>query len=433
MGTIELTRQWSLAKRLLFRFAFVYLIVYNIEFPLGMILGFFKDFPFLVKIAKGYQDGWDAVIKFVGRKLFQIEITILPAGSGDTTWNYVQILCLSVLALSATAVWSIYDYKRPNYVRLLGFLRFYVRYALSFTMIVYGSVKVIKSQFPDPSLDRLLQPFGDASPMGLLWAFMGASWSYNVFSGAGELLGALLLTTRRTSLLGALVCIGVLGHVVALNFSYDVPVKLLSTHLLLMAVFLVAPDLRRMADLFLFNRPVEAANIPPLTRWPWINVVVVLLRTGIVAAYLGLWLYNAQSTRKEFGDLMPRSSLYGVWNVEEFTLDGSNHPALVGDKERWRRVVFDYPKRLAVQLMNDSRLGYGLKLDEEKKTLELTEFQEPNWKASFNFERPEPDVLVLEGTIDGKKIRAKCRRMDTSDFRLLSRGFHWINEFPFNR
>ncbi len=69
-------------------------------------------------------------------------------------------------------------------------------------MINYGAVKVIKAQFPNPTLDRLLQPFGDASPMGLLWTFMGASESYNIFTGAGELIGGLLLTTRRTTLLG---------------------------------------------------------------------------------------------------------------------------------------------------------------------------------------------------------------------------------------
>jgi hypothetical protein len=262
---------------------------------------------------------------------------------------------------------------------------------------------------------------------------MGASQTYNIFSGAGELLGALLLTTRRTTLLGALVCIGVLGHVVALNFSYDVPVKLLSSHLLLMALFLAAPDFKRLADFFLFNRRVEPAPLRPFSRWRWLNVGVVVLRTAIVCAYLGLWLYNAQETRKKFGDLTPRSTLYGIWTVDEFTVDGSERPPLIADKERWRRVVFDHPKSMAIQLMSDSRLRFGLNLDEDKKTLELSKFTEPEWKASFTFEHNEPDSLALEGTLNGKKLRAKCNRIDTSEFRLVSRGFHWINEFPYNR
>jgi hypothetical protein len=50
----------------------------------------------------------------------------------------------------------------------------------------------------------------------------------------------------------------------------------------------------------------------------------------------------------------------------------------------------------------------------------------------LTFEQPEPDLLALEGTLGGQKIRAKLRRTDIASFRLLSRGFHWINETPYN-
>src|SRR5437899_11151387 len=103
-------------------------------------------------------------------------------------------------------------------------------------------------QFPPPALDRLVQPFGDASPMGLAWTFVGASPAYEIFTGTGELLGGLLLTMQRTTLLGALVAAGVMAHVVALNFCYDVPVKLFSSHLLALALWLMIPDARRLFD-----------------------------------------------------------------------------------------------------------------------------------------------------------------------------------------
>ena|GEM_PF-5392919 len=38
---------------------------------------------------------------------------------------------------------------------------------------------------PSPTLDRLVQPFGDASPMGLVWTFMGASTAYPIFAAPG--------------------------------------------------------------------------------------------------------------------------------------------------------------------------------------------------------------------------------------------------------
>src|SRR5262249_21326568 len=146
--------------------------------------------------------------------------------------------CFLLLAAAGTLLWSLLDRKRPQYRRLHEWLRVYVRFYVATTLITYGVVKVIKSQFPYPDGDRLLVPYGESSPMRLLWTFMGASEGYNWFTGAGEMLGGLLLCTRRATLLGALVSCGVMLHVAALNFCYDVPVKLFSTHLVLMSVFL---------------------------------------------------------------------------------------------------------------------------------------------------------------------------------------------------
>src|SRR5262249_1942181 len=156
---------------------------------------------------------------------------------------------------------------------------------------------------------------------------MGASVGYNVFCGGGEMLGGLLLTARRTTLLGALVCVGVLGNVVMLNFCYDVPVKLFSTHLLAMAVFLILPDLGRLANLFVFNRPVEPADVRPLFVRPWLNRATLIFRTLLVLAWTGGFLFFSYQARSQ---LAPgsRPPLYGIWNVEEFEVDGEARPPL---------------------------------------------------------------------------------------------------------
>ena len=200
---------------------------------------------------------------WVGRQVFHAEITVRPNGSGDTTYNYVQVYCYAVMAAAVAVAWTLLDRRRTDYTGLYRGLRVYVRFYLAAVMIMYGSAKVIKAQFPNPPLDRLLQPFGDASPMGLLWTFMGTSESYNIFTGAGELIGGLLLTARRTTLLGALVCFAVMSHVAALNFSYDVPVKLFSMHLLAISLFLMAPDLGRLWGDVRPQSPGRARRPPP--------------------------------------------------------------------------------------------------------------------------------------------------------------------------
>ena len=122
--------------------------------------------------------------------------------------------------------------------------------------------------------------------MGLLWTFMGASRAYTIFGGLGELTGGLLLLWRRTTTLGALVVIAVMTNVVMLNFSYDVPVKQYSVHLVLMALYLLLPEARRLANLLLLNRPAEPAILEAPYGGPgapWGNRVAKILLILFVA------------------------------------------------------------------------------------------------------------------------------------------------------
>jgi hypothetical protein len=417
--------EWGPVKRLLFRFAFAYLFLYIFPFPLDVI-------PYAGALIQPYQDLWSAVVPWAGKHLFHVDITVWPNGSGDTTYNYVRLFCFFALAAATAAVWTLLDRKRSNYARLHEWLRVYVRFSLAITMISYGAIKVIPAQFPGPSLDRLLQPIGDASPMGLLWAFMGSSRSYNFFSGAGEMLGGLLLLGRRTTTLGALVSIAVLANVVMLNFSYDVPVKLYSCHLLAMAVFLAAPDARRLADLLLFNRGVAPAEIRPLFERRWPHRGALVLRTVFVLSLAAWFLYGAYLRDKGFDIEASQPPFYGIWNVEGLDVDGQPQPPGAPDAARWRRVVFGYPGTFAVQLMSDSRQRYFLELDEAKKTLGLTKLGDSEWKTTISYREPAPGLLLLEGPLDGHRIRARLRRAESPRFRLVERGFHWINEYPFN-
>jgi hypothetical protein len=210
-------------------------------------------------------------------------------------------------------------------------------------------------------------------------------------------------------------------------------VKLFSMHLVALSLFLMAPDLGRLARLFVLNRPVEPAVLRPLSRRTWVNRGAILVRTLVVAAFLGWTLHGVHESRKTFGDLMPRPPLYGIWNVEEFEADGQVRPPLVTDAQRWRRVIFDYPKMVAIQLMTDTRRRYTLDLDAAARTMAMTKRDDPAWKAAFSYTQPEPGLLVLEGTLDGRKIKVRARRANAQDFLLIGRGFHWINEYPFNR
>ena len=145
-----------------------------------------------------------------------------------------------------------------------------------------------------------------------------------------------------------------------------------------MAVFLVAPDLRRLADVLLLNRRVAPAADPPALPAPWLQP----RRAGLPhaarrSASPRRLLYGSYQASKEYGD--PRRSrrctASGTSRRSRWT--GRSGRRSVTDETRWRRVVFDYPARSRIQLMSDSRVRYGLKLDEKKRLLTLTKPRRP--------------------------------------------------------
>lgn len=417
-------RAWPAAARFGFRLLFSYLVLYLLPFPLDLI-------PGLGRLGEAWAAMWDSLVPAVGRRAFGLEITVLPNGSGDTTYNYVQVLCFAVLAAVCAGLWTALDRRRSSYVVLHRWLRGYVRLALGLTMVSYGAHKVIQAQFPPPTLDRLLQPIGDASPMGLLWTFMGASLAYNVFTGLGEVTGGLLLAARRTTLLGSLVCIGVLANVVALNFSYDVPVKLFSSHLLGMAVFLAAPDARRLFRFFVLNAPVEPAELAPLFPRPVPHRVVLALRTVAFAAAAALFLVQSQQQRDQFRSSLGQGPFAGLWEV--VAQEGDGAPARPAAAGRWRRLVFSSSSLVAVHAEDGSRERYRFELRPRERRLVMGKRDDPSWSSTLEFRRLGPGELELFGPFDGRFVRVRLQRVEAPTFRLTTRGFHWINEYPFNR
>lgn len=418
----------NIAKRVAFRFAFAYFALYIIPFPLELL-------PFTSTLIEKYNALWQAIVPWVGRHILHLsyEITVFPNGSGDTTFNYVQVLFFLAAAAAAAAVWSVLDRRRPGYERLYQWLRVFVRFYLASAMIGYGAFKIIPIQMPAPSLARLIEPYGDSSPMGLLWTFVGASKGFEIFTGCAEMLGGLLLLLPRTTLLGALICLADTVQIFILNMCYDVPVKLFSSHLLILSLFLIAPDLKRLANMFFLNRGVEAATLPEHFQRKWLNRGVLALQIVFGLYLVGSSFNEAYKGSNLYGEGAPKPPFYGIWMVEEFSVDGQPRPPLLTDAPRWQRVIFQSPGALTIQPMSGPNQRFKLELDMENKTLSLGKQDDPEWKAEFSFQEKEPELITVEGEIEGHKTFARLARFDESRFLLRNRGFHWIQEYPFNR
>jgi uncharacterized membrane protein YphA (DoxX/SURF4 family) len=355
------------------------------------------------------------------------------SGSGDKTFDWVLAFCLLVIAAVATGIWSGLDRRRENYVTLYKWFRLVIRFALASQLIVYGMDKVIPLQMPFPFLTRLVEPFRDFSPMGVLWASVGASPAYEMFAGSAELLGGILLIFPRTMVLGALVCVADMIEIFMLNMTYDVPVKLFAFHMILMSLFLLASEFQRLADFFFRNSTVGPSTQPPLFQTRRGNRIALAAQITLGIWMLGNSAYSGWTGWHTYGGGRPKSPLYGIWSVDELSIDSQVRSPLLNDYDRWHRAVFDFPERMAFQRMDDSFARYGASINANDKTIALTKDGDKNWKANFTFQRVAQDRLILEGNMDSHKIHMQLQLVDRSKFVLVGRGFHWIQEYPFNR
>jgi uncharacterized membrane protein YphA (DoxX/SURF4 family) len=342
-----------------------------------------------------------------------------------------------VTAVVATIVWSIADRKRPNYGTLQDWFRVLLRLWVAESMASYGAAKLFPVQYSRPLLGQFLTRYGDSSPMGLLWTFMDSSRPYAMFTGAAEMLGALLLIVPRVATLGALVTVAAMANVFALNLSYDVPVKIRSSHILLGALVLAAPDARRLVQFFATRKPVALREDSPLAgaRTARLLTVAQVVFGAIMIATL------TNTARKNAAEYTATREwpLAGYWRVDSYVVDGAELPPLVTDAVRWQRLMFDTRQTGSLQMMDGEIIACRIRFDEAHKTFNITatngprfSISPPQWTAHVTYTQPDGDTLIAETTRAGKRIALRLRR-EPKTFPLETRGFHLINEFPFNQ
>ncbi len=426
------SRPWTPAQRVGFRFLLSYLVLFFFPFPQGLVkpywLGGFFD-PVWGRLVPWFAD------------VLHIELPASSSGSGDSTYEYVRILLMALIAAVATVVWSVMDRRRGDYRTLHAWARIWLRYALALCMLTYGVVKVVMLQFEPPGHGRLVQPLGEFSPMALLWIFMGSSTLYTSFTGVTEVIGGLLLFFRRTTTLGALVVAGVMTNVLVLNMAYDVCVKLGSMHILLVALMLLAPDAGRLINVLVLNRPTQPADLGPHWRGRALALACgakVLVIVGALTYFTwdSIEAYQRQTGARDPAPVPPE----GWYRVESMKRDGRPVPPLNPDELRWQAISLRNGI-LAVSGPDGSWRRYKTDGDLTRGPVNLLPL---NDKGDLVPDAPAAGTLTLTlssdgttgtltGVFGGHTVNAAVCRRNPADFPLMSRGFRWIIEEPYFR
>ncbi|WP_141878184.1 DoxX family protein [Gramella sp. Hel_I_59] len=352
-------------------------------------------------------------------------------GSGDRAFDYVRLGFNLFLTIPIVLIWSIIDLKRNSYNKLFYWFQVIIRLTLIFAMLIYGLAKVYKGQFADHSLERLVETVGNMSPMGLAWTFMGHSFFYNIFIGFIEILGGILLIFRKTVTLGSLVIIGVMSNVLMMNLTYDIPVKLVSAHLFIMALILLQVNGQRVFDFFFKNKTIEKVEYYVPLKNTNFKKIITIGKRFLVFVVMGAVLIQTLIRFKATEQLKEKSELYGIWETQLFVKNKDILSPLLTDTYRWRYLIVDEKNKATIKKMTDSIDRYLFKNNSD---LNEIIFRSENDSVShrFLYKFINPQELELNGTIYADSISILFKRKPKSDFRLINRKFHWVNETNYN-
>lgn len=399
-------------------FTAVYFFLYIFPFPLNYI-------PFVGKIFNWYYQTIEILTLWTGKTILGLESLekIQFTGSGDTTFDYVKIFTLLILSLCVTLL-VFFLRIRLNTGKIIVFVRTYGRYFLVLMLLSYGFSKFFEGQFSYPSLERLDRKIGDSSPMGLLWTFMGYSKIYTVFGGFCQVLAGCLLIFRRTMIIGSLLALMVMTNIVVLNFSYDVPVKLFSTHLAVIALLLLIPNVVNLFQLFFMQKSVQLIPERSLFKNKNKQLVAILLK---LMAISGLQLIVIIMTVRSFFDTpLNGHNLKAIYYPEQFTIESTS-------VNRWQKFIIN--DRYATVFYDEKRYeDFDVKVDTLKHIIQLKSKKDTLNISTLDYRFSDKNTkMYLTGIFQKDTVSITFNIKRKEDFELVDRKFNWINEYPYNK
>ena len=447
------TLSWNVYQKIAFRFVFIFFVLFIVllDWSVNTILSYLYYDAHLSSFL-------DIVISWIGRHLFDIQYTIISPYDGqhnDRTYVYLLYFTMAVVAALGAIIWSALDRKRTNYQTLYYWLTAFVRYYLASTLFLFALEKFFKMQFPDLGFYTLTEPLGDMSPMSLAWAFFGYSYGYNVFMGIAES-AALFLLFRRTTTFGAILTLVTLTNVMVVNYNYDVHAKMYPTALFLMTLFLLLRDANRLIKFFFTGQAISLPVIKaPVFKKRWMNISKTVFKILVIGYFIIFPVRDYFGYKRNDEErAKAKSKIFGVYDVDTFVV---NKDTLSNENPfRWKQIVIGDKMTEAVRFRGDSIAFVYVSVDKkeilvsEDQTDYFSKMQEIYNEQGINisdskldsiliarqiesrlgFELPDSTTIELKGIIknDSVFIIAKRKPIDIKNFRLMKRGFHWINE-----
>lgn len=352
---------------------------------------------------------FEDLILFVASKFDGIYIAN-PEVSSDSTSMYLLILILFVIAVILLILLHCVNSFKKTQIILNQIIPSILVIYLSVIMLKYGFNKIFKVQFYLPEPNTLFTPLGLLDKDILFWSTIGASYSYSFFLGLLEIIPAILLLFKRTRTLGIVLLLGILIHVVAINFCYDISVKVYSSFLMLISIILLIPSFNTIYSFFILNKSVKIApitfNNSTISRKK--NAILKLILVSLIF-FESLYPFIKNNNYND--DDISRNYLHGAYEVYNNEQDNNI-----------KRVFIHRQNYFIIQYEDDSTEDFKLNINPIENEFILTNYDEK--KIIVNYEYFE-STKKLNLTFKDLNLILHTKSLPWKKMPLLQPLLHW--------
>ncbi|MFA6085349.1 hypothetical protein [Mucilaginibacter sp.] len=200
---------------------------------------------------------------------------------------YLVLIGLVILALLVTIVLITIRKRKGSLspATTFAFWNAMLRYFIAMDMVMFGLQKIFHLQFAIP-LGVLDNPFSSLDGEQLVWAFFGKYYAFTVIIASVQIISAVMLLFKRTSLLAVIVLLPILFNILLLDWFYNLGlvVNIYITLLTIAAVYLLLLDYGRLKEFFLTTGSLPA-NLENGLKKNALRLSAVFIPVILMAAY----------------------------------------------------------------------------------------------------------------------------------------------------
>ena len=198
--------------------------------------------------------------------------------------------------------------------------------------------------------------------------------------------------------------------------------------MLTLALYTAFPSVKRLYTFFFTNNAIPAIENVDLYPQKWFKtaswVLFSLFCGGILYSF-----YEFSQNGEEKEDTT--SKLEGAYEIV-------SQQGILLDSIAWTHLnIRGYGSNFMLAGINDEtgyRTRFAAAINDTTKQISVSNMEtKDSVFAVLNYQQRDANLLVLNGLWKEDSVTINLKRRPKRDFLLLTRGFHWINEEPFNR